>query len=380
MRALAILAACVAALAVWLWPASIHIVQWSDGGPERVAVFQSLSRLWWLLAAAVAAGWFVRASIVAPLVALGLVAVPYLPWLPDRVPALLAFAGPLRWVIAAVLLAVLVKWLGHGRWIGIRWKRPPSRTTVFVFALLLYLVFGLRSLSVVGLKGDEPHYVIIAHSLLADGDLLIENNHQQRDYRSFTREELPPDFMQRGQNGQIYSIHAPGLPALLVLPYAIGGQYGVMVAMALLGALATAAIAEVAAMVAGPALGVLTALAIGLSVPFVSYAWSVFPEMAGAAIVAWAVLWVVSDKQVTPAQWMARGVCLALLPWLHTKFIIFLAGFTVVLLLRHARAGTLNTAAAALGRRCPFGRGMVRVVLRDLRDTESGGAVWRIRA
>ena len=220
---------------------------------------------------------------------------------------------------------------------------------VFVVALFLYVAFGLRSLSVVGLKGDEPHYVIIAHSLLADGDLLIENNHQQRDYRSFTREELPPDFMQRGQNGQIYSIHAPGLPALLVLPYAIGGQYGVMVAMALLGALATAAIAEVATTVAGPAVGVLTALAIGLSVPFVPYAWSVFPEMAGAAIVAWAVLWVVSDKQVTPAQWMARGVCLALLPWLHTKFIIFLAGFTMVLLLRHARAGTLNTAAAALG-------------------------------
>ena len=58
---------------------------------------------WWLLVACVvilsAVGLAaIRAGanpdVALPLCALGLLAVPYLPWLPDRVPALRAAAGP----------------------------------------------------------------------------------------------------------------------------------------------------------------------------------------------------------------------------------------------------------------------------------------------
>ena len=100
---------------------------------------------------------------------------------------------------------------------------------VFAISFAAYVVLGLNSVRVLGLGGDEPHYLIITESLLRDGDLQIDNNHQQRDYRSFYPRELRPDYMQRGQNGAIYSIHAPGLPALLMPVYAAAGYRGAVV-------------------------------------------------------------------------------------------------------------------------------------------------------
>jgi len=38
------------ATAAWLVPASVHIVSWSESGPERVALFAPLARLRWLAA------------------------------------------------------------------------------------------------------------------------------------------------------------------------------------------------------------------------------------------------------------------------------------------------------------------------------------------
>src|SRR5580692_3029312 len=104
------------ASAIWLAPASIHIVSWPSAGPVRVGLLAPLSRLWWglgsvcvvmgLIAALVRLRSVDRAAldafarVVAPLALLLLWSVPYLPWLPDRAPLLLALSGPLRWGIA----------------------------------------------------------------------------------------------------------------------------------------------------------------------------------------------------------------------------------------------------------------------------------------
>ena len=105
---LAVLSACLAAaVAAWLVPASVRIVQWPESGPVRLALLSPTWQLglWLLLGATVSAvlmwrggGWARR---LAPLSLLWLWAVPFLPWIPDRLPLLLVLGGPIRWLRSA---------------------------------------------------------------------------------------------------------------------------------------------------------------------------------------------------------------------------------------------------------------------------------------
>jgi hypothetical protein len=188
-------------------------------------------------------------------------------------------------------------------------------------------VSGISAVRTNGIIGDEPHYLIITESLLRDGDLRIENNHQRRDYQSFFGGELRPDYMQRGRGGAIYSIHAPGLPLLVLPAYAVGGLYGVVIFIALLASFCVLAIFDVAEALAGRAAAVVTWLAVAFTAPLIPYAWSIFPELPGALIVAWAVKWLIDRGNVPVSRWLLRGAVLGALPWLHTKFVVFAALF-----------------------------------------------------
>jgi hypothetical protein len=187
---------------------------------------------------------------------------------------------------------------------------------------------------VVGPGGDEPHYLVIAQSLLADHDLRVANNYAPEQYHKFFGGILRPDYMRPGANGQIYSIHAPGLPALLLPAYALGGYFGAVAMMCLIAALTALAVFDLARALAGPRAAVITWLAVCFTVPFIPEAWLLFPEGPGALAVAWAALWIWSEPDRRAAVWAWRGIVLALLPWMHTKFIVFTAALGAALLVR----------------------------------------------
>lgn len=336
------------ALAVWLWPASVHIASWPRAGPHRIAIFAPLVRLWTLLAAAalgtgLAALWGRRsagrlerlAGAVAPLIILYLWTVPYWPWLPDRFPLLIAGAGPLRWMLGAlavggVALRVAPS-LGHSRrarGVGLL-QREWARPMVFLASFVIYAGLGVPAVTSTGLGGDEPHYLVITHSLIADGDLAIENNHASGDYRRFFNGDLRPDYLQRGVDGAIYSIHAPGLSVWLIPGYLLGRGLGAVLTMCVLAALAATALYEIGRLMAGPLVAALTWGIAGFTVPFIPHAWAIYPEMAGAALVGWAVVWLLDPRSATSLVWVWRGFCLAWLPWLHTKFSVLLAGLVM---------------------------------------------------
>lgn len=338
------------AVAIWLVPASIRIVSWPAAGPVRLAFLAPSRQLAWLTIlalGALAAAWFLSnavarsrrnaslgakvdwsvPSVLAPLNWLWLWAVPYLPWLPDRAPLLLVLAGPLRWAVAAAALAaVALRWRPGTSISGLSRSGPAwGRGTVFLVSLAFNMVFGLYSARTLGVGGDEPHYLVIAQSLIRDGDLAIENNHERGDYREYYNGPLRPDYMRRGIDGRIYSVHAPGLPALLIPAFLAAGARGATLFIAFVGALAAMAIFDLACLIAGRLVAWAVWAAVCLSVPFVPHSWLIFPEMPGALIVAWCVLWIVQRADVGAARWALRGVGVAVLAWLHTKFVVFQA-------------------------------------------------------
>ena len=200
---LAIEASAIAAM-LWLVPASVHIVSWPDGGPARIAYLAPLSRLYEavtlaaLLVAALAVvckrtgvGLDELSRKLAPILCLWLWVVPFLPWLPDRAPLLLILAGPVRWAVAGCAVAAVV--LAWNPWIdALSRVAAPRRIVVFAVSFALYATLGLRSAREVGFSGDEPHYLIITQSLLADHDLDIGNNHERREYRAFRHPHCRP--------------------------------------------------------------------------------------------------------------------------------------------------------------------------------------------
>ena len=342
-RALAVLVLVGLALGVvaWLIPASQHIVSWRDGAAGRVALIAPLPRLVWATLAGVCvtvgAGWSCRRSgrpmgplvrLLSPLLLLWLWVVPYLPWLASEVPLLLLLAGPMRWVVAGIALVgcatVAIATSGLPR-PSLRW---PGRGVVFAVSLVLFLGLGHYVKRAQGFGGDEPHYLVITHSLLVDQDLRIENNHQNRDYWGFHPGELPMHYLARGRDGVIYSIHAPGLPALLLPAYGLAGQWGALAMVGLMAALAGLAVFDLAACLASRPVALATWAAVALTIPFGLHSWLIFPEMPAALLMAWVALWVWRAGPERPGPWVWRGVVLGVLPWLHMKFslLLFVSG------------------------------------------------------
>jgi hypothetical protein len=268
-----------------------------------------------------------------------------LPWLPiPPVSALLLWQGPLMWTLLAAALVVML---------CPRFARPyatPARhmAAAVSIAFVCYAAAAWRMAPVLP-GGDEPHYLIITQSLLHDRDLAIENNHRNRAYLAYTRQPIAPDFLRRGIDGAIYSIHAPGISAIVAPAFAAAGYPGVVLLLAMIAALGSALVWRASWDVTGD----INAAWIGwaaasLSVPFFFQAFTVYPDGLGAVLVMVAVYALARHGTVGEVTTFGKAGTLgeaglqpglyslpiAILPWLHTRFSILAGVLGVLLLLR----------------------------------------------
>jgi len=110
-------------------------------------------------------------------------------------------------------------------------KRSSAKKLILLFLTTLVIDNGgalvMRSNGQT-FAGDEPHYLLICHSLLHDGDFDLKNNYEQKDYERYmpTGTTITPHIIKRAESGPWYSFHSPGVAFVLLPFYALGDLLG----------------------------------------------------------------------------------------------------------------------------------------------------------
>jgi hypothetical protein len=168
-------------------------------------------------------------------------------------------------------------------------ERLPSRTgsiALFLSLASVFLAVGRYTSHVAAPTGDEPHYLVVAHSLWEDHDLDLANDFASGAYRQFYPAPLGPrPWDVKTPDGRIYSWNGAVFPAVLALPYGLGGRSGVVVLLNLIAA---------AALLQGYRLGcelgadkrraLAATVAAALTLPVAAYSSLIYPETLAALL------------------------------------------------------------------------------------------------
>ncbi|MCJ7523997.1 MAG: hypothetical protein MUP71_02100 [Candidatus Aminicenantes bacterium] len=206
------------------------------------------------------------------------------------------------------------------------WRVWFTSFLVFSLAAAVFYVQGIH------LSGDEPHYVMIAQSLVEDGDFDLRNNLENKSYFAF----LPVEIRFHGSihSGKYHSFHLPGLSFLLLPFFYLFKFFGGLFPGNLYFRLAAALINSFFA------LGLFLVLRSALpkknndhlfifflvTFPLIFQAVHLFPELPAATLLIFAYIFG-RDKQ----RFFLAGMFLACLPWLHLKY--SMPAFVLVLFL-----------------------------------------------
>jgi hypothetical protein len=236
---------------------------------------------------------------------------------------------------------------------------PPVRSTRWLPLFFFLFVWTLTTHGKYSVSGDEPHYLIVAHSLVTDGDLDLANNYGNGDGRRFGADGLKNDLHARvNRHGELWSVHDPGLSFLIAPVYAVASRLAafmpgdllarmrqprglftyslVSLAMLALTTWGVSLMFSALLRVAGPRSAFAVTAAMAFSPPYMAHAFLLFPDTVAAVVCCAAVwMWCLAPTEVTARRAMWMALALGLLPWLHRKYVLLLVGLAVVLLHRH---------------------------------------------
>jgi hypothetical protein len=200
-------------------------------------------------------------------------------------------------------------------------KRRAAALWLVLFAAYAATI-GLRAFDASEYAGDEPHYLLIAKSIVDDGDIDLTDDYRARSYAEFYPGTLQPHGVLT--KGRLNEPHGVGFPLLIAPAYAIGGAKGVEVFLAALAALAVMLAYLLALRVVPDPWALGATLAVGLSPPLLAYSTAVYPELPAAAALAAAALLVLRIPDRRPARLpvYTAFALIALLPWLGTKYLL----------------------------------------------------------
>lgn len=257
------------------------------------------------------------------------------------------------------------------RWSAFRIEQySPLKISCLIFfaTLAVYIFFSLRLVPVNApkneryylLTGDEPQYLLIAHSIAYDGDLNLYNNEKNGDSlifydrvingfsggtglfgkfargRKFTAEK---QYWQKKR----YSIFRPGLSILLSPWYKLGliwdnqVRLAVVVFLNFLTSLFVINLFFLSYLITRDKFNslIITIFA-AFSMPVLFYSARIFTELPAAVLLVYSFRKIYEKSFRGFTEVLLIGVCISYLPWLHEKF-LFLAGPLLVFLIYQCR-------------------------------------------
>ena len=227
--------------------------------------------------------------------------------------------------------------------------RRFSVPIVFVLIVWTLTTHGKYSVS-----GDEPHYLIIAESLLVDRISISRTTTRMGAGDDSAPAGWPPSHVERNRHGALWSSHDAGFPVLLLPVYAVATRVATAVPEDVLrrfrqdhGLFAYSLISMTLTVLTAwglwllmaaltrestPALAAIVTLAFGLTPPVISHAFLVFPDTV-AFTVTCGIVWLLCLKpdELTTRRIVVVVAAVGVLPWLHRRYAFLQVGLIAAL-------------------------------------------------
>ena len=210
-----------------------------------------------------------------------------------------------------------------------------------LLASKFFLVYALLALFVTSPRmpptGDEPHYLIAAHSLAVDHDLSLKENYVKRDYRLFYPAVLAKRTTLTDDRSRELPAFGPGLAMFLTPFYWLAVTFFpaslvpfLRLVMCGVTALALWTLMVLHRRFGGGAAGLSTLPVFAFASPLVTYSSQFYPEIVAFLLLALAVLRLdeAEERPLRSAAWLA--LLAPALIWLHPKYLA-LSGLLLLL-------------------------------------------------
>jgi hypothetical protein len=226
----------------------------------------------------------------------------------------------------------------------------PLCAFVFAVSLLVYAAMTPWAKVAFPATADEPHYLLLAHSLAFDHDFDLANNYAHADYARYYPAKLDHHTVTNAR-GQEVPVHDVGLSLLLVSGYALAGRQGAMFEMNIFGAFLALGIFVLGMELKASPRAALAAWALfAFTSPLAVYSSQIYPELVAAGLILWAV--VAHVRFMESRKWWhlcLTASALALLPWFSIRYWLLLLPMLAVMALHLLMAGEIPR--PAIGRR-----------------------------
>lgn len=285
----------------------------------------------------------------------------YQPFVYQHIPFLFLLSSTLFPYLAfAVCLLILIQMIPE-QWLSAPSPREGRNTGVSIFVAVLMLAIFVAILP--GylerelFAGDQPHYLLVTHSILEDGDIAFDDEYQDQVYLEYGPiPSLEPQSLKDDINGRQVPFHRIGLSVLALPFYAIGGKGGAVLLIVLLAAASAGLMTLAGARLTGNLLiSAGTVVWLMTSIPLFAAGLTFMTEVPLLFFVILAIALLTGRK-----SWLSLSAALLaiwVLPWLHTR------GFPVALFLAalllwkyrddRVRAGAVLVASVILGLTTP---------------------------